>query len=129
MIPEGYPPDSERTLQDIMLQEISSNGSAIEGEIFSMESLFPNDIQMSQNYPYLAFKASADPDTMYLHQAMRDPDKEQFITAMHEEVRSQMGNGNFSIVKRSKVPKGETILPAVWQMKRKRDIKTRKVKK
>jgi hypothetical protein len=30
---------------------------------------------------------------------------------------------------RNDVPKGETILPAVWQMKRKRDIKIQAIKK
>ena len=40
-----------------------------------------------------------------------------------------MGNGNFSIMLRSKVPKGKIILPAVWQMKRKRDIKIQEIKK
>ena len=49
--------------------------------------------------------------------------------AMQKEVNDQMENGNFSIIKRSEVPKGKIILPAVWQMKRKRNIRTRKVKK
>ena len=40
-----------------------------------------------------------------------------------------MENGNFTIVHKATVPKDRVILPAVWQMKRKRDIKSRKVKK
>ena len=48
---------------------------------------------------------------------------------MSKEVHKQMENGNFSIIKRKKVPKGSTILPCVWQMKQKRDIRTRKIKK
>ena len=40
-----------------------------------------------------------------------------------------MVNGNFSLIKRKDMPKGKLILPAVWQMKCKRDIKTRAVKK
>jgi hypothetical protein len=40
-----------------------------------------------------------------------------------------MNNGNFSLIERVKVPEDKTILRAVWQMKRKRDIKTRAVKK
>ena len=40
-----------------------------------------------------------------------------------------MKNGNFAIIKRSQVQRYKTVLPAVWQMKKKRDIKTRKVKK
>ena len=48
---------------------------------------------------------------------------------MQKEVEDQVANGNFSIVHKSEVPKGGTVLPAVWQMKRKRDIRTRTIKK
>jgi hypothetical protein len=77
----------------------------------------------------LAFKATTDPDTMYMHEAMREPDREEFRAAMAKEVADQMNNGNFSIVERSSVPEGEAIMPTVWQMKWKRDIKTQAVKK
>jgi hypothetical protein len=33
----------------------------------------------------LAFKASTDPDTMYHHQAMREPDRNKFVEAMQKE--------------------------------------------
>jgi hypothetical protein len=33
----------------------------------------------------LAYKASTDPDTMYYHQAMRETDRQQFLTAMEKE--------------------------------------------
>ena len=48
---------------------------------------------------------------------------------MKKEVEDQMANGNYTIVHIKEVPKGKTILPAVWQMRRKRDIKTRLIKK
>jgi len=32
---------------------------------------------------------------MYLHEAMRQPDREKFIEAMQKEVEDQMSNGNF----------------------------------
>ena len=48
---------------------------------------------------------------------------------MRKEIDDQMENGNLSIVPRSSVPRDKSILPAVWSMKRKRDIKTQKVKK
>jgi hypothetical protein len=66
---------------------------------------------------------------MYMHEAMREPDRQEFIKAMQKEVLDQMNNGNFSLIKRVDVPEDKTILRAVWQMKRKRDIKTRAVKK
>jgi hypothetical protein len=68
---------------------------------------------------------------MYLHEAMKEHNKDNYIRVMDKEVKDQMQmeNGNFSIILRYTDPKGETILPTVWQMKRKQDIKTRKIKK
>ena len=77
----------------------------------------------------MAFKAVADPDTMYWHQAMREPDRNLFEEAMIKEIVDQRKNGNFTIVPRSRIPVGHRIFPAVWQMRRKRDIKTQEVKK
>jgi hypothetical protein len=65
----------------------------------------------------LAMKASADPDLMYHHEAMREPDRDEFKKAMQKGIDDQMENGNFEIIKRREVPKGAAILPAVWQMK------------
>ena len=98
----------------------------IPGEIFACQALYP-DVDIPDNI--LAMKASADPDTMYMHQAMKEKDRAEFLKAMWKEWEDQIGNGNFTIIHRSKLPEGATLLPAVWQMKRKRDIRTRKVKK
>ena len=125
----------EPDLMEVMITEISrSTSKGIEGEILCLEAMFP---QHDQQYhesrverdPLYAYKATADPDTMYLHEAMQEPDWKQFQAAMTKEVNDQMANGNYTIVPRSSVPKGKIILPAVWQMKRKRDIKTREIKK
>jgi len=77
----------------------------------------------------MCHKAVSDPDTLYHHQAMKEPDADKFREAMVKEVQDQLTNGNFTILLRSKLPKGATVLPAVWQMKRKRDIRTRAIKK
>jgi Reverse transcriptase (RNA-dependent DNA polymerase)/GAG-pre-integrase domain len=78
---------------------------------------------------WVAYAASKDPDTMYLHQAMQQPDKDQFLEAMVKEVEGQMSNGNFAIVHIDEVPQGATILPAVWAMRRKRRIGTGEIYK
>ena len=69
-------------------------------------------------------KAQSDPDTMYHPQAMREPDHQKFSDAMAKEMLDQMANGNFILLPQSSIPKDATILNAVWQMKRKRDIRT-----
>jgi hypothetical protein len=43
----------------------------------------------------LAFKASADPDTMYHHQAMKQPDREKFKEAMQKECEAHCKEGNY----------------------------------
>lgn len=117
-----------------MIEEKSSAEQQIPGEIFCNETLFPvhdksGDDLLMQIDPLQVYKATSDPDSMYLHQAMKEPDQAKFLSAMLKEVRDQMENGNFSIIKRKDVPKGSTILPCVWQMKQKRDIKSREIKK
>ena len=49
----------------------------------------------------LAYKATSDPDTMYHHQAMKQPDWPQFRQAMRQEMDNQMEDGNYSIIRRS----------------------------
>ena len=60
---------------------------------------------------------------------MKEPNKDKFIATMVEEMDAQLKGKNFSLILRSKVPKGITILPAVWQMKHKCQIQTREVYK
>jgi hypothetical protein len=76
-----------------------------------------------------AFTASSDPDVMYLHQAMSAPDRQQFLDAMESEVKSHTDNVNWLIINKNDVPANHKILPAVWAMRRKRDIDTRNVYK
>ena len=108
------------------------SAQAIEGEISSLRSLTAVEngrSGMEWQGPLHVYKATSDPDTMYLHQAMKEKDCEHFLEAMDKEVEDQMRNKNFVIVPRSEVPAGKLVLPAGWQMKRKRDIRTREVKK
>jgi hypothetical protein len=113
-----------------MLTEISeATFSDVEGEIFSYVAMFPNDNAVDYDNPLLAFKAVSDPDTLYCHEEMREEDRECFKTSMLKELTDQFENGNFTVVHKSEVPEGNTILPAVWQTKRKRDVKTGAIKK
>jgi hypothetical protein len=72
----------------------------------------------------LAYKASTDPDTMYHHQAMKQPDREKFQEAMRKECKAHYKEGNYRLVKRSELPEGATLLSSVWQMKRNRKPST-----
>ena len=73
----------------------------------------------------IAFAASADPDVMYLHEAMKQPGKKEFVKAMINEVTTHTERGHWKIIPVSEVPEGTKILPAVWAMRRKRRIMSR----
>ena len=85
--------------------------------------------EMNDDDPIIAMKAQSDPYTMYHHQAMKQSDHQLFAEAMDKEIRDQMANGNFILLPKSSLPKGATVLNAVWQMKWKRDIRTGKITK
>ena len=119
---------TQRLLQSMMTEIEALTADGIPGEIFCSEVLNPDNACYTDS-SLLAYKASTDPDTMYMHEAMKEPDHKEFLKAMEKEVKDQMDNGNFTIVRRDSVPKGTAILPTVWQMKRKRDIVTQQVKK
>ena len=48
-------------------------------ELFSLESLFPDP---EEEHTLLAYKASADSDTMYMHKAMKEPGAGYFKKAI-----------------------------------------------
>jgi len=103
-----------------MTTKLAHASLGCEGQLFCLEALFLDT---------LMYAASKDLDTMYMHQAMKEPDKDKFIAAMVKEMDAQLKGGNFSLNLRSKVPKGATIHLAVWQMKCKCLIQTQEVYK
>ena len=77
-----------------------------------------------EGIPLLAYKA-VNPDILRLHEAMQAEDQNKFKAVMEKEVNNQIANGNFTIIPRSKVPKGFRIFPGVWTLA----CKTREIKK
>jgi hypothetical protein len=97
----------------------------IAGELFSYTAMFPSKVdELCINQTLFAYAANNDPDVMYLHEAMQQPDRKQFIAAMCKEVEGKTKNGNLSIVPQNTVPEGASILPAVWAMRQKQRIDT-----
>jgi hypothetical protein len=71
----------------------------------------------AQEDPIAAISTSADPDTMYYHEAMKEPDKAQFLEAMVKEVRDYTDTKNWEVIPKSPVPDGHRILPGVWRIR------------
>ncbi len=89
-----------------------------EGAIFALETLCP-----------MAMASSSDPDIMYYHEAMKQPDAPQFVEAAKKEYQDILDKGVLELVKRSDLPKDTKIFKAVWAMRRKRRIMSREVYK
>ena len=114
---------------EALAEEAKSNGDEIPGQLLTLNAMFPKDDTVGNQPEVYAYKATSDPDTMYYHGSMRQKDKVAFLQAMEKEINSQLDQGVFSLVLRTQVPAGTKVLPAVWQMRRKRDIKTQEIKK
>jgi hypothetical protein len=64
----------------------------------------------------IAYKATNDPDTLYMHEALKAPDAKEFKKAMIKKVQDQTQRKHWRVMLKKDVPQGETILPAVWSM-------------
>jgi hypothetical protein len=102
------------------------NGNDYDNDVYHGPEEYEIQRQMADP---IAFAASSDPDIMYLHEAMRQPDKKQFVQAMIDEVTTHTEKGHWKIIPITEVPKGTKILPAVWAMRRKRKIMSREIYK
>jgi Reverse transcriptase (RNA-dependent DNA polymerase) len=71
-------------------------------------------------------KSEAEPISF---KATTDLDADKFKEAMKKEVSEHTQKGHWRIIRKSNVPDHSKILPAVWSMKHKRRIETRKVYK
>ena len=117
----------DTVINQMMDENKSRNKNEIQGEIFFYAALYPTDTEgkldvLPSMHPLIAYNATSDPDSMYLHQDTKEPDRANFLTAMLQEVTDQVKNENFTVVKRNQVPKDSTILPCVWKMQFVRSI-------
>ena len=66
----------------------------------------------------LAATAQGNPDTMYYHQAMKQPDSYQFKQAMQSELDAHADNDHWEVIDRSDVPAQHPVLDSVWTEKK-----------
>ena len=64
----------------------------VEGEILSLETMFPHPIDQDMLMQIHSNLATTDPDVMYLHKAMKSPDKEELVEEMDKEIIGQFRN-------------------------------------
>ena len=105
-----------------------------QGELLSgddeapIELLQPNPLLTTDAMHPLAYQSVAeawvasrgDPDTMTLEEALRQPDRDDFLKAMEKELKDHIERKHWRVVPISKIPHGRVPIPMVWSMKRKK---------
>eukprot|EP00980_Cylindrotheca_fusiformis_P016832 scaffold5080_cov130-Cylindrotheca_fusiformis.AAC.1 len=81
----------------------------------------PHPAALMANHIFSFVSSASDPDTMTFDEAMRAPDRAEFIKAMHKELSDHIGRGHWKIVPISTVKYPKRPIPMVWAMKRKRN--------
>ena len=101
---------------EISLLSNDNNIHNVEGEIFCHNTVYPDvDVHSEkQRDPLYVFKTTADPYTIYLHEAMKQKYCLQFRIAMQNEIDDRMEDNKLSVVHKSQIPPSATLLPAVW---------------
>jgi len=116
-------------MRESLVQQ-GENNLSYAAEIGELEILHKDDyrIQEAMKDP-ISFAGLIEKDTMYYHEAMGAPDREEFIKAIVKEINDHIDGKHWVIINESDVPNDTIILDSVWSMKRKRNILTRQVYK
>lgn len=122
------PHRSERISGQLPQAQVESQEVHVAFQALQTHATFLNEHKFHK-IPKVYMAKSGNPDTMYLHQALKEPNKDKFIPVMQKEVQMHKDKGHWEVVCKDKLPKGTPVLPAVWSMKRKRFPDTDKVYK
>ena len=98
---------------DSTYRQVQASTEPIPGELFYIKTIFNTYNNFNDINLLLAFKATADLDTLYYHQAMRQPDRDDFKAAMNKEIKDQMNNGNFIVLHKKSLSPGTLIISTV----------------
>ena len=86
------------------------------------------EIQKGMQEP-MVYAASVNPDIMYLHEAMKAPDQDQFKKDMDKELQDHIACRLGSSPQKPSTKRDKRVLDMVWAMRCKRHIDTREVYK
>ena len=72
---------------EISLTGIAKHDNHVPGEIFSYTTQYPDqNVTIDQRDPLYAYKATSDPDTMDLHEAVKKSDWPNFRLVMQKKI-------------------------------------------
>jgi Reverse transcriptase (RNA-dependent DNA polymerase) len=103
--------------------------STCDSNIFALDYLEVDKTHEFDHPITYALKASNNPDTLYMHEALRAHNADNFRKAMVHEVNEHTKRGNWELVLKQDLPPGTKVLPSIWAMKRKRRIDSRETYK
>ena len=89
-----------------------------------MEEDYSRQEEMADTIAYLT---NTDEDTMYLNQAMEQPDKAKFFRDITKGVNNHRKKKHHDFSRKEEVSERDPILDLVWAMEQKRNINTRRV--
>ena len=72
----------------------------------SFETIITNEPLAPEPIHPLAMKASSDPDIMYYHEAMAQPDRKEWITAVTKELEDHEKGKHWKLIELKDLPKG-----------------------
>jgi hypothetical protein len=118
-----------KRFDDYLVYESIVKSHMVEPEIEFVDPIEYMMDPVSYIMDLVVYGASSDPDIMYFHEILSAPDKKEFLKAMIKEIEGHNANTNWVVVDRSKLGPNVKVLPAVWAMRRKRDLVTGEVVK
>jgi hypothetical protein len=99
------------------------NESVAMGEILALSTL------VDESNTFSVLSATSDSDSMHFHQAMRQKDAGEFLTAARLEFQTLLDRNIVELLPAYKVPRGMRVFSTVWAMRRKRRVKTQEIYK
>ena len=67
----------------------------------------------------MAFKSKTYPYMIYMHEALRQKERDEFLKPVEKEVHDYESHFRWRIVKRSEFPTSNKVVPCTWYTKRK----------
>jgi hypothetical protein len=114
---------TNRLRESPLLPRLQSFVSMVDNVVNVVTRLSDNSINELSHLA--AFPASiADPDTMYLGQALKQPDRDEFLKAMIKEIDDHTSRGHWRITTRQEMRDkhyNHRPIAAIWSFKRKRN--------
>jgi hypothetical protein len=121
---------TERAIESQALREAGLVSYSAESGDPGQNLYTEDDPTAEMDHPLMyLYKASSDPDTLTLLEALKAPDAIRFKEAMVSEVNEHNKRHHWKPVLKTSLPDNTIILPAVWAMRRKRRIDSREVYK